>query len=253
MRRYFAAISYLGTRFAGWQKQPNADSVQQTVEKALSTLLHTEVKVVGCGRTDAGVHARNYVLHFDTDPIDPPELTYRLNKFLPPDITFHHIAAVVTTAHARFDANYRAYTYWMHCAKDPFIADTSYHYPFFNRLDRNKIQLSAKLLLEYDAFLPFCKTGSDAKTMNCELHRSEWIFEDDQRMAYHIAANRFLRGMVRLITGMCLNVGLGKLSLQTVRQSLDRQQPLPKSYSVPPHGLCLHEIRYPYSWKEGRA
>jgi tRNA pseudouridine38-40 synthase len=242
--RYFATISYQGTHYNGWQTQPNGPSVQERVEEALSTILREDISVVGCGRTDAGVHAKNYVFHFDSEGAVENTLLFRLNKILPPDIVFHKVEGVAEQAHARFDANYRAYHYHIGASKNPFNTDTVYYFPFFDKLDRDKMQAAAKLLLAYKSFMPFCKTHSDAKTMNCDLYHSEWHFDREGEMRYHIAANRFLRGMVRLIVGMCLNVGLGKLKLETVREALERQEFLGKSLSVPAHGLFLVEVRY---------
>ena len=247
--RYFSTISYKGTNYYGWQIQPQATTVQEIIENALSTLLRQEIKIVGCGRTDAGVHAKGYVFHFDIEEPVHHQLVHRINKFLPKDLVFHHIGLVEKNAHARFDANYRAYNYKVGAEKNPFTRNTVYHYPFFKRLNKDKMQEVASLLLEFNEFTPFCKTKSDAKTMYCELYRSEWKFDKSSEMTYHIAANRFLRGMVRLIVGMCLNVGLGKLKVEAVREALVQQCLLKKSYSAPPHGLCLTDIRYPYTWK----
>lgn len=243
--RYFASISYQGTNYNGWQIQPSAPSVQQTIEERLSTLLSQKMKITGCGRTDTGVHAKGYVLHFDSEVPFEEVLLYRLNKMLPGDIVFHSIQEVEETAHARFDANYRAYKYHIGATKNPFNTDLVYHFPSFNKLDKAKMQAAAKLLLEYKSFTPFCKTHSDAKTMNCDLHKAEWDFEKEGEMVFEIAANRFLRGMVRLIVGMCLNVGLGKLKIETVREAMENQTLLTKSLSAPPHGLFLTDIRYP--------
>jgi tRNA pseudouridine38-40 synthase len=242
--RYFATISYQGTNYKGWQIQPHDTTVQETIEQRLSTLLRKETKIVGCGRTDTGVHAKGYVLHFDAEEAFESTLLYKINRMLPSDVVFHKVEEVAPTAHARFDANYRAYNYYIGAKKNPFNIDTVYHYPFFEKLDRAKMQAAAKLLLEYKEFTPFCKSHSDAKTMNCDLHQSEWVFNEEE-MVFHIAANRFLRGMVRLIVGMCLNVGLGKVRIETVREAMENQRLLEKSLSAPPHGLFLMDIRYP--------
>ncbi|MFK7807393.1 MAG: tRNA pseudouridine(38-40) synthase TruA [Saprospiraceae bacterium] len=243
--RYFATISYQGTNYSGWQIQPHSPSVQEIIQKKLSTLLKSETKITGCGRTDAGVHAKGYVLHFDTEIPFDDTLLFKINKMLPNDIVFHKVTEVEPSAHTRFDANYRAYQYFIGAKKDPFNTDIVYHYPMFHKLNKDRMQAAAKLLLEYKEFTPFCKTHSDAKTMICDLHQSEWNFDKEGRMVYHIAANRFLRGMVRLIVGMCLNVGLGKVKIETVRAAMDNQTLLTKSLSAPPHGLFLMDIRYP--------
>jgi tRNA pseudouridine38-40 synthase len=246
-KRYFAELSYLGTHFSGWQKQPKSTSVQEVIEKAISKILRTKTEVVGCGRTDAGVHAKQYFLHFDFEGDFPEGFVNRLNKVLPKDIAFKKIVEMESPAHARFDATHRAYEYHIGFHKNPFTANTAFHFPFAKQLDREKLQEAAKLLLNYEEFFPFCKSNSDAKTMKCDLQRAEWVFDDEKdQMVFYIAANRFLRGMVRLIVGMCLNVSLGKISLEQVKETLDNQTRLSKSYSVPPQGLFLTAIRYPF-------
>lgn len=244
--RYFIHLAYNGADYAGWQRQPHALAVQQELEDALSLMLGVATEVVGCGRTDAGVHASNYVAHFDAERPLPEDLHIRLNKFLPPSIAIFRIEPVASDLHARFHAHYRAYVYHLNLQKDPFRQKTSFYYPRARLMDQALVQQAAALLLEYDAFLPFCKTGSDAKTMHCTLYRSEWIFGETS-WEYHIAANRFLRGMVRLAVGMCLNVGSGQIDLQTVRLALNQQERLKKSWSVGPEGLFLREIRYDHN------
>jgi tRNA pseudouridine38-40 synthase len=244
--RYFIELAYQGTAYHGWQIQPKQVSVQSTITNALALILRQpELEIVGCGRTDTGVHASQYFAHFDYDGEFPPGFTARLNKFLPPDIAIHRIFPVEEDQHARFGANYRAYEYHLCWQKNPFRQHTCYYYRPAPTLDQQAMQAAAQLLLEYEEFFPFCKTNSDAKTMRCELHRSEWEFGQESWI-FHIAANRFLRGMVRLIVGMCLSVGEGKMDLATVRRALDEQQRLSRSLSVAPEGLFLSEVRYPF-------
>ena len=166
-----------------------------------------------------------------------------MNKILPKDIAIHRIVKVENEAHARFDAFRRAYQYHITFVKNPFSIETQWFYPDFKRLNIEKMQEAASLLCKYNEFFPFCKTHSDSVTMNCQLFRSEWVFESESAV-FHISANRFLRGMVRLIVGMCVNVGTGQLDLATVQTALDQQILLKKSYSVPPNGLFLTEIIY---------
>lgn len=245
--RYFAELAYNGTRYCGWQRQPGQPSVQETLENAFGTILGMPVEVTGCGRTDTGVHARQYFLHFDFEGSFPREFLRRINRFLPPDIAIFRIFEVASGAHARFDASSRSYEYHLTTRKDPFAQHTAYFFPFADRLDPDRLREAAALLLDYEAFLPFCKTHTDVKTMRCDLRRSEWLFyPEKERLVYHITADRFLRGMVRLIVGMCLNVGAGKLHPSEVRTALDRQLRLPRSLSVPPQGLFLTDIRYPF-------
>ncbi len=247
MQRYFLELAYNGAKYFGWQKQPEQVSVQETLEDALSTILGGIIEVTGCGRTDTGVHASRYFAHFDFGGIFPPTFLPRLNKFLPPDIAVYRLIPVAWDAHARYDATYRAYAYHLVFEKDPFHQQTVTPYTYPHPLNRTAMQAAAALLLEHQSFFPFCKAHGSAKTMVCQLFRSEWAFSTDGRRAvYQIAANRFLRGMVRLIVGMCLNVGRGKLELDQVSQALDRQERLPMNTSAPPEGLFLTEVRYPY-------
>ena len=243
--RYFVELAYNGTAYSGWQRQPNAFTVQQCIEETISKILRTKIIVTGCGRTDTGVHASQYYLHFDCENELPEGFVKRANKVLPPDIVLYHLYEMDAAAHARFNATKRSYVYHLVAHKTPFRTEIAYAYPFFKKLNFDQLNAAASLLLDYAAFAPFCKTNSDAKTMDCQLFNSNWIFNENQdALEYHISANRFLRGMVRLIVGMQLNVGLGKVSLDQVKEALDNQTPLPKSYSVPPQGLFLSEVVY---------
>lgn len=244
--RYFAEIAYNGSEYAGWQRQPKQISVQQVIEEAFSTILGTAVEVTGCGRTDAGVHASQYFLHFDYEGSFPHKLVNRLNKMLPKDIAIYRIFETPPAAHARFDAYQRSYVYHLSFEKNPFAIQTAYFYPYSQKPNFELMQQAAQLLLAYREFYPFCKTGHDAATLHCALSRSEWIQTDDKKMDFHISANRFLRGMVRLVVGMCLNVGLEKIAIADVKHALDQQSPLKKSWSVPPEGLFLSEVKYPF-------
>ena len=247
--RYFIELAYRGTAYHGWQIQPERVSVQSTITHALALILRApELEIVGCGRTDAGVHASQYFAHFDYAGEFPPGFVARLNKFLPADIAIRRIFPVADDRHARFDAEYRAYEYHLCWEKDPFREHTCYYYRPAAALDREAMQAAAALLLDYEEFFPFCKTNSDAKTMCCQMYRSEWAFGEES-FVYHVAANRFLRGMVRLIVGMCLSVGAGKLDLATVRRALDRRERLARSLSVAPEGLFLSEVRYGFPSK----
>ena len=242
--RYFLELAYNGTRFCGWQRQPNAPSVQERIESVFSLILRQPTELLGCGRTDTGVHASYYVAHFDFDKIFPDNFLDRVNKMLGNDIVLKTLKPVAPDAHARFDATLRSYEYHITAVKNPFAAETEWHFMMYNKLDFDKIQEAAKLLREYDNFAPFCKTHSDAKTMQCQIYRSEWVFTENKAVFY-ISANRFLRGMVRLIVGACINIGLGQMTLGDLKQALDEQTPLKKSSSVPPTGLFLTEVKYP--------
>jgi tRNA pseudouridine38-40 synthase len=245
--RYFARLAYNGANYFGWQKQPHQISVQEQIESVLSTVFNQPTEVTGCGRTDTGVHARQYFAHFDSPYPLQDVFIRRINKMLPRDIAFERLFEVHPEAHARFDATLRSYSYFIDLHKNPFATQTAYFFPFSDQIDPLSLQQAASALLDYEDFFPFCKTDSDAQTMKCQLKRSEWEFlPKENRMVYHVTANRFLRGMVRLIVGACLNVAMNKVSIRELRTALDTQSRLKKSWSVPPEGLFLTHIQYPY-------
>lgn len=244
--RYFCEISFKGTNYHGWQKQPNANTVQETIEDKFSQILGSGIEATGCGRTDTGVHASQYYFHFDWEKAFPNNFLTRLNSLLPPDIAVRRIIPVQADAHARYDAVSRSYSYFIVFEKDTLNADTRSFFKFRDRLDFHKVQEAASLLLQFEYFFPFCKTHSDVLNYKCILQESQWNFEKkDQSIEYRISANRFLRGMVRLIVGMCLNAGLGRVALEQVYHALQHQKPLVRSWSVPPEGLILTSVRYP--------
>lgn len=243
--RYFAELAYNGARYKGWQRQPQAPSVQQTIEETLSLLLRTPVAVTGCGRTDAGVHASQYFLHFDFEGIFPRNFLSRLNKVLPPDISFYRIFEVSEEAHARYSAIRRSYTYFLTFRKDPFRQETATFYPYPQQPAFERMQAAAQLLLNYSDFTPFCRSNTDALTRRCAISRAEWVAAADNEWQFHISSDRFLRGMVRLIVGMCLNVGRDRLSLEEVKTAMEEQRLLNRAESAPPEGLFLSEIVYP--------
>ena len=245
-RRYVLELAYNGTAYAGWQRQPNALTVEEVVDTTLGTILGKSepIKIVGCGRTDTGVHASYYVAHFDYDGDLPPAFLRRYNRFVADDIALLGVYRVADDFHARFLATHRSYTYRLALHKDPFRVHTVASLPQIRDYDRDKMQAAVSLLLEYGAFAPFCKTKSDAFTMNCTLTQARWEFTDGE-WTFRISANRFLRGMVRLIVGMSLRVGAGKVSLAEVREAMDKQQRLPKPWSAPATGLYLSSIDYP--------
>ncbi|MBK8516946.1 MAG: tRNA pseudouridine(38-40) synthase TruA [Saprospiraceae bacterium] len=247
MSRYFIRLSYCGTAYNGWQNQPHEGTitVQATIEKALSTYLRSSIDMVGCGRTDTGVHAKDYYAHFDVphDLDDIPLIVYRINKMLPGDIAVHLLIKVSDDAHARFDALSRSYEYHIHTLKSPFLIN-SYYYPYRIK-DFGLLQQAADLISETDDFTTFCKLHSDVKTMICKITECTWTVIDD-KYVFRITADRFLRGMIRLIVGMCLNVSGGKLSIDEVRKAIQERARTGHDLSVPAVGLYLCDIRYPY-------
>lgn len=242
--RYFAEIAYRGTAYAGWQVQKNAQSVQQVLQDALSKILRAPTPVTGCGRTDTGVHASQYYFHFDHPGDLPANLISRMNKILPPDIAIYHIYRVEEQANARFDAIRRTYNYTLSGRKDPFYIDRTTFYPHLHKLDWVEMEKATRLLLEYEEFYPFCKSNTDVNHFRCNLLSAKWEWSEERAILL-ISANRFLRGMVRLIVGMCIQVGRQKLELETVRKALDEQHRLKRAYSAPPEGLTLVQVEYP--------
>lgn len=243
--RYFLQLSYRGTSYVGWQSQPNGVSVQSRIEEVISKMLQANIHIVGCGRTDAKVHARTYYAHFDYHDHLPANLLQRLNGVLPQDIAIHKIILVDNDCHARFDAYERSYQYHIIGSKDPFRQDLAYHHFQFERLNLEQLQEAASQLLPYKAFRPFCKTGSGVEHYQCDLKKCEWERMESE-LVMTITSNRFLRGMVRLVVGMCLNVALGKLSTAQVLSALENQSMIDRSLSAPPQGLFLTEVKYPF-------
>lgn len=245
--RYFIKLSYNGTKYAGWQRQPNAMTVQEILETNFSKVLREKIQLTGCGRTDTGVHARGYFAHFDSENLGGMLLIDRINRMLPDDISISDIYPVAEEAHARFDAIQRRYRYKVSLQKNPFESEFSWQYPFSEVPDLKKLNEAASILLDYKDFSPFCKTNTDALTRTCDLRESFWTYNPaDQTLVYQVTSDRFLRGMIRLIVGMCIRVSAGKTDLEEVRLALENQTILHGSWLVPPQGLTLLDVRYPY-------
>jgi tRNA pseudouridine38-40 synthase len=246
-QRYFLTLAYLGSAYCGWQKQLNAPSVQTVMEQSLSTLLRQPIEVTGCGRTDTGVHARFYVAHFDATGPLPATFLIGLNSLLPPDISVFTVLKMPDSAHARFDAFERAYEYHLTWRKDPFRLQTAWYYPQARQISLDVLNSVASILPEFQAFYPFCKSHSGVDHYRCDLRSAHWEYgSDGHSLVFHIRANRFLRGMVRLIVGTCLQVARQKMTQQAVYKALTDQTALPKALSVPAEGLFLTDICYPY-------
>ncbi|MNJ95184.1 tRNA pseudouridine synthase A [compost metagenome] len=242
--RYFIEFAYNGKEYCGWQYQPHSPSVQETLNKALSTLLKKEIDVAGAGRTDTGVHARQMFAHFDYEEIpDTARLVQRLNSFLPKDIVIYRFIPLQDDAHARFDAVSRTYEYHVHTYKDAFDNEGSW-YNFFP-LNVEKMNEAAQLLFNYTDFKCFSKVHTDVKTFNCDIKEAYWQ-QNGTKLVFTISADRFLRNMVRAIVGTLVNVGLEKISIddfKTIIESRDRNK---AGFSVPAHGLYLTKVIYPY-------
>ena len=241
--RYFLELCYDGTPYHGWQRQPNAISVQEVVENSLSILLRTKTEIVGAGRTDTGVHAKQIMVHFDSvDKLETDQLKYKLNSILPSQIAVHNIYEVRDDAHTRFDALSRSYEYHINFQKDPFRVNSSYYLKKI--LDVDLMNEAAKLLLNYTNFKCFSKSKTDVKTYNCTITEAFWE-KTEGRLIFKISANRFLRNMVRAIVGTLIEIGEGKLTKQDLIAIIKSEDRSRAGYSVPAHGLYLTSIEYP--------
>lgn len=240
--RYLLDISYLGKKYAGWQKQPNAPSVQEEIEKALSILLRRSIEILGSSRTDAGVHATQQIACFDFDlPFDIENIIFRANHLLPADISINDLREVPDSFHPRFDATSRAYQYIIARNKTPFLLDTTYL--FTVNLNIDLMNAAEAILLKHTDFQCFSKTHTDVFTYNCQIEYAYWL-ETPNSLVFHIKANRFLRGMVRAIVGTLLELGLGKINLEQFEQIILSKNRSFAGRSVPAHGLVLVEVNY---------
>lgn len=255
--RYFLKLSYNGLRFHGWQSQPNAVSVQQTIETALATILRRPVPITGAGRTDAGVHARCMYAHFDLEhPIeDKRRLLLSLNRLAGKDISFLDVFEVNDDAHARFDAIERSYKYFVTYAKSPFLYPYSWFSP--TRLDIVKMNEAAEFLLEVEDFSSFAKLHSDSKTNICDVRKAIWtplngdsinsgLSIPTDGIVFTISADRFLRNMVRAVVGTLVDVGRGKLNLNGFKNIVERKDRCAAGSSMPGEALFLWDVKYPF-------
>ncbi len=264
LQRYFLELAYDGTRYHGWQLQPNAITVQQKLNEALATLLRQPVETTGAGRTDTGVHARQLFVHVDVPAAQapqPPEggvevdlqvgvqnvktklRLEALNALLPHDIAVKRILPVHADAHARFDATLRSYEYHLHFLKDPFRQN--YSWLIKGMLDVQAMNAAAAILLEYTDFSCFSKSNTQVFTNNCKISRAEWVDKGDG-LVFHISADRFLRNMVRAIVGTCMMVGRHEIEPDQIRQIIESKNRSNAGTSVPACGLYLTEVKYPY-------
>lgn len=242
MSRYFITFSYDGTAYHGWQIQPHSISVQEQLQKALSTLLRQSIEVVGAGRTDTGVHARKMVAHFDFGELDCSQLVYKLNKMLPKDIAVYKVEQVSKDMHARFSAKSRTYHYFLHLSKEPFLR--AYSWQMYGDLDFDLMNKAALVLMEYRDFTSFSKVNTDTKTNDCTITEAHWDRVGDNQWRFTISANRFLRNMVRAIVGTLVEVGRGKLTIEQLRQVIEAKDRCRAGDSVPGNALFLVEVLY---------
>lgn len=246
--RYFLELSYDGTNYAGWQKQPNAPTVQGAIEKALNIYFKEEILIYGCGRTDSGVHATFYIAHLDLsiDPAEVAHVLYKLNRILDPAIACHQLIPVTAASHARFDAERRSYTYDIHTFKSPFKSKYSTFINYGHKLDYDLLHKVADIIRSTNQFGSFCKLHGSDTTMDCKIYESKWIINrEGYQMSYHITANRFLRGMVRLIVGSSLAVSCGKMTIDQLKMHVSEGSRNPYMQSAPPEGLALSNVTYP--------
>jgi len=243
--RYFIKLSYKGTHYHGWQSQPNAMSVQEELEKSFSLILREKIAITGAGRTDTGVHAKNFIAHFETknvlDTKQLKELIYKLNSYISKDIAIHNIYQVDDKMHARFDAKERTYQYFITTTKNPFATESAWY--VHGKLDVDIMNQACGILKEYNDFGSFAKLHSDNKTNICDLMEAQWEFKNEL-LVFTIKADRFLRNMVRAIVGTMVDIGQGKTSLDDLREIVESKDRNQAGRSVPGHGLFLIDIKY---------
>lgn len=247
MPRFFLYIQYKGSHYHGWQKQPNALTVQQVLEDKIAVLLNRKVETTGAGRTDTGVHAREFVAHFDWDDdlINIKEhFIFKMNCLLPADIAVLDLRMVSVESHARFDAVSRTYEYHLTKAKDPFLTEYAWFYPW--PLNLEKLNEACAILKEYNDFTSFSKLHTDVKTNNCIISFAHWGMNGNN-IVFTISANRFLRNMVRAIVGTFIEIGKGKINVSDLRQIIEGKNRNFAGTSAPAHGLYLTKIEYPDS------
>lgn len=244
MHRFFFEIAYNGSKHSGWQKQPNAITIQEEIELLFHTLFQNKIDIVGCGRTDAGVHASKYFFHADLNTnLSKEDLLYKLNRMSEAHLAFYKIKSVKSDAHARFDAYQRSYNYNLGLEKNPF--ETNFVLPSRKNFNFHKLNEAAAELLLHEAFFPLCKSNSEVKNYNCNLSHSAWEKISETKYVYHVTSNRFLRGMVRLIVGMCINYMNGIIDLKEIKDAMQQQRRFNRDLSVPPNGLFLNQVLYP--------
>jgi tRNA pseudouridine38-40 synthase len=244
--RYFVELSYNGTPFSGWQRQPKQITVQEVLEDAFSLLLKNKIELTGCGRTDTGVHAKQYFAHFDCEKLLSDsfcdKLKHRLNAFLPKEIVIHKIFKVDDDFHARFSALERTYKYYVAISKNPFHLHS---YRVYEKLDVEAMNIAATLLLEHKDFTSFSKLHTDVNNNLCDVKVAFWE-QQDELLVFTITANRFLRNMVRAIVGTLLLVGKGKISIEDFQNIIHQKNRCKAGVSVPAGALFLERVNYDY-------
>jgi len=247
-QRYFFHIAYNGTRYRGWQRQTNIRSIQETIEISLAKVLHLpQITIIGCGRTDAEVHASQFFFHTDLEQSPPPNFQYILNRSLPADIA---VFDIITTPsdnqhHARFSATSRQYDYYIHTQKTPFLDHFSTLYIDYP-LDIDKMNQAVQLLTQYDDYRGLCKQPDLYNTTICRVSAASLATNNTHNIRFQITANRFLRGQIRLIVQQLLDIGTGKSTVQAFETVLKEQQRPNKLKPAPARGLVLSKVAYPF-------
>lgn len=243
-QRFMVRCSYNGTRYHGWQAQPDvAKTIQGEIESILSKLHQDDIAIVGCGRTDAGVHARDYVFHFDSPIADEQLFLYKLNRMSKDDLLFREVTTVSSDFHARFDAQSRSYQYIVLGFLDPFRQETSYYFPQFKDIDQGVLREVASLFVGEHDFSTFCKTHTDVSHKWCTVTSCTWTFDDSQ-YTFDITANRFLRGMIRLMVGVSLRAAIGMIPVSDIEKAFASKERITQDWSAPAKGLFLDHIIY---------
>lgn len=244
--RYFIHLGYDGSKYSGWQRQINTSkTIQEVIERKLSKIFKKEITAYGCGRTDAGVHASQYIMHINLDESPAFDLMFRLNKNLPPDIAVFEIIEVNETHHCRYSAAARTYDYFIHWKKDPALVRYSSFYEGLE-LDFTKMRKATKLILKTNDFKPLCKQPDFYKNTLCQVSHCELFFnENDGRLRFTITSNRFLREMVRICIFILLKVGTGKMTLDELEEILTQQRVWMEKQPALPNGLFLSRVEYP--------
>ncbi|HRG88165.1 MAG TPA: tRNA pseudouridine synthase A [Chitinophagales bacterium] len=271
--RYILHLSYDGTNYCGWQVQANSPSVQQTINQALQKLLGQHIKSMGCGRTDTGVHAKDFYMHFDSEReiTDKKDFLFRLNCVLPEDITIFRIFDAADNANVRFDATERTYEYYVHFDKSSFIKRFSFYQGFY-QIDWEKVLEATEFIKTIEDFTSLCLPSEDFKTNICYIKQAKWEIlpsqhlilkpydypdtaspiglplqlQPGQMLRFTVTSNRFLRGMIRKIVGTVLMVGKGRISVDEFKDTVANKKDFRIHYLAPPNGLFLSKIRYPY-------
>ncbi len=242
--RYFIEFSYSGKNYFGYQIQPNQISVQEVLEKALSTILREKIKTTGAGRTDTGVHAKKIFAHFDTEKDLGENLVYQLNSFLPEDMAVKRTFEVKNDLHARFNATFRTYEYYISLEKNPFNQDSSWQI-WKRDLDINRMNEACKILFEYEDFTSFSKLHTDNKTNNCKIYKAYWE-QNGSEIKFTISADRFLRNMVRAIVGTMVEIGNGKIQPEDLRKIIEDKNRNSAGTSAPAQGLFMVDVGYEF-------